>query len=47
MSTLARLYLLPDGPDIACEVLRRGWADIMAIPPNVSRYGDWKAAAGP
>ena len=44
--TLAHLYVLPDGPDVACELLRRGWAEIMAIPPNTSRYPDWEAAAG-
>lgn len=42
--TLAHLYLLPDGPDVACELLRRGWADIMAIPPNTARLQEWKSA---
>lgn len=43
--TLAHVYVLPDGPDLACEILRRGWAKIMAIAPNTKRYGDWKVAA--
>lgn len=43
--TLAHLYLLPDGPDVACELLRRGWGLVMAIPPDLGRYDDWKRAA--
>ena len=43
--TLAHLYLLPDGPDLACELLRRGLARVLAIPPNTARYADWKTAA--
>ncbi len=43
--TLAHLHMLPDESNLACERLRRGWADIMAIPPNTTRYATWKAAA--
>jgi len=42
---LVHLYVLPDGPDVACELLRRGWGKVMAIPPNLERYKAWKRAA--
>lgn len=43
--TLAHVYLLPNGPDVATELLRRGWAKVVAIPPNTARYADWKDTA--
>ncbi|MCX7935330.1 MAG: thermonuclease family protein [Planctomycetota bacterium] len=43
---LVHLYLLPAGPDLASELLRRGWAQPLIIPPNTSRAQDWRAAAG-
>ncbi len=42
---LVHLYLLPAGPDLASEILRRGWARPLLIPPNTGRAGDWRAAA--
>jgi len=42
---LVHLYLLPDGPDLASEILRRGWARPLLIPPNTRRADDWRAAA--
>ena len=43
--TLAHVYIEPDGPDVACELLRRGLVKVMAIPPNTARYGQWRDAA--
>lgn len=43
--TLAHLYLLPDGPDVACELIRRGLVEVQAWPPNTTRYGQHKALA--
>lgn len=37
--TLAYAYL-PDGTFINAEMLRRGYATVMTIPPNVT-YADW------
>lgn len=46
--SLAHIYVVENGDekgfDLACEMLRRGWAKIMAIPPNTSRHGRWKTA---
>lgn len=41
--TLAHLCLIPAGPDLAGELLRRGWGELCAIPPNTTRYAEWKA----
>lgn len=41
--TLAHLYVLPDGPDVAAHLLRHGWVDVMSIPPNTARHQDWKS----
>ncbi len=46
---LAHLYLLPDGPDLAGNLLRHGWADVLALHPNAAREADWRrsgASAG-
>lgn len=43
---LVHLYLLPDGPDLASEILRRGLAAVCAIPPNTDRYGWWRDSRG-
>lgn len=44
--TLANVYILPDGPDVATYLLQQRWAKVMAIPPNLTRYREWKIAAG-
>ena len=41
--SLVHLYVLPDGPDVAGELLRRGLAPVCAIPPNTERYSWWRA----
>jgi len=43
--TLAYVYVLPDGPDLSEEMLRRGWARLMLIPPNYARRAELEAAA--
>lgn len=43
--TLAHIFVLPDGPDVADAILIRGWSKVSAIPPNTKRYRRWKNAA--
>lgn len=43
--TLAHVRVWPDGPDIACELIRRRLADVTAWPPNTRRYGLHKSLA--
>lgn len=40
--TLAHVYVIEDDIDLGVELIRKGWAKLMFIPPNMSRYEDYK-----
>jgi micrococcal nuclease len=41
--TLAYVYRLPDGLFVNAELVRRGYADVLTIPPNVAHAGELAA----
>lgn len=44
--TLAYVYRLPDGLFVNAELLRRGYAQVLTIPPNVAHAEEFVALAG-
>ncbi len=44
--TLAYLYRLPDGLFVNAELLRRGYAEVLTIAPNVAHAEEFAALAG-
>ncbi len=43
--TLAYVYRLPDGLFVNAELVRRGYADVLTIPPNVAHAAELAALA--
>ncbi|MDP8936727.1 MAG: thermonuclease family protein, partial [Actinomycetota bacterium] len=44
--TLAYVYRLPDGLFVNAELLRRGYAQVLTIAPNVAHAEEFRALAG-
>ncbi|MHC4872018.1 MAG: thermonuclease family protein [Planctomycetota bacterium] len=41
--TLAHVYAIDEGIDLGAELIRRGWADVLIIPPNFKRAKEYRA----